>query len=596
MRFILFINLLLVTQWALGQSPQFWEKRGDEERSLSNWSGAFEAYQMAFDMDSSVFERRFKLAEMAFEMREDSMAIRLFQSLVKLDQGKIHPTSYFYLGQLMQRNARYDEVVFYIKKFKQKAKGKKEFSEEVKMAERLSNAAQWAMNQVAVDSIQWRDFAFRTPAGEGQPYWERDSIYYTSWQHSVWRMMKTDSMQKEVKSSNETWNNQPVLHMVAYKDGAWGVAKSESGLPVLIHKSSKDNQWETDATMNVSDAMSSMPFMAEWNGVVYLLFSSNREGGAGGQDIWLSRYAEGVWGNPFNAGEINTEWDEIEPRFIQGQLYFSSNGHLGFGEFDVFKVSGSPGVWGTPINLGLPINSCKNDIGFDVLREEKGERWLLGSSRKDNGCCQDVFVYHWKNQQKGPVDTVPLVMKRIQQWLPLKLYFHNDEPNPNSWDTLTKWTFTECQISYLEKEPMYIQQFNGDIAAQEDWESFKDVELVKTYNRLQAILVILEERLILRDTITLVVRGFASPLADGKYNKNLTSRRIESLRNEIKNFRNGALVPYLDSTLFIQAIPYGESNSKKVSDDKKNQKQSVYSSSARLERRIEIEAIEWRTH
>jgi hypothetical protein len=143
---------------------------------------------------------------------------------------------------------------------------------------------------------------------------------------------------------------------------------------------------------------------------------------------------------------------------------------------------------------------------------------------------------------------------------------------------------------------MYIQQFNGDIAAQEDWESFKDVELVKTYNRLQAILVILEERLILRDTITLVVRGFASPLADGKYNKNLTSRRIESLRNEIKNFRNGALVPYLDSTLFIQAIPYGESNSKKVSDDKKNQKQSVYSSSARLERRIEIEAIEWRTH
>jgi hypothetical protein len=68
------------------------------------------------------------------------------------------------------------------------------------------------------------------------------------------------------------------------------------------------------------------------------------------------------------------------------------------------------------------------------------------------------------------------------------------------------------------------------------------------------------------------------------------------LRNEIKKFRNGALVPYLDSTLFIQAIPYGESNSKKVSDDKKNQKQSVYSSPARLERRIEIEAIEWRTH
>ncbi|MEN9394271.1 MAG: hypothetical protein RL362_492 [Bacteroidota bacterium] len=596
MRFILFINVLLMSQWAWGQSPQFWEKRGDQERSVSNWSGAFEAYQMAFEMDSSAFERRFKLAEMAYEMRQDTQAIRLFQSLVKMDQGKIHPMSYFYLGLLMQRNARYDEVVFYIKKFKQKAKGKKEFSEELKMAERLSDAAQWSLNQLVVDSIQWRDFAFGTSEGEGQPYWERDSIFYSSWQQSEWTMMKTDSTQKETQSFPDRWNNQPVLHMVAYKDGAWGVARSESGLPVLIHKSTKDTHWELDAAMNVSDAMSSMPFMAEWNGVLYLLFSSNREGGSGGQDIWLSRYGQGEWGKPFNAGVINTAWDEIEPRFIQGQLYFSSNGHLGFGEFDVFKVSGSPGAWGTPVNLGLPINSCKNDIGFDVLKVEDGERWLLGSARKDNGCCQDVFVYHWKRQYKEPVDTVPLVIRRIQQWLPLKLYFHNDEPNPNSWDTLTQLTYTECQISYLDKEPTYLQQFHGDLAAQEDWESFKEVELVKTYNHLQSILVVLENRLILRDTITLIVRGFASPLADGKYNKHLTSRRIESLRNEIKKFRNGALVPYLDSTLFIQAIPYGESNSKKVSDDKKNQKQSVFSSSARLERRIEIEAIEWRSH
>jgi hypothetical protein len=142
MRFILFINLLLVTILGWSQSPQYWEKHGDEQKSNSNWPGAFEAYQRAFEMDSSVFERRYKLAEMAYETREDPLAIRLFQSLVKIDQGKIHPTSYFYLGQLMQRNARYDEVVFYVKKFKQKTKGKKEFSEEGKMAEWLLNAAQ----------------------------------------------------------------------------------------------------------------------------------------------------------------------------------------------------------------------------------------------------------------------------------------------------------------------------------------------------------------------------------------------------------------------------------------------------------------------
>ncbi len=596
MRFILFINLLLVTFFGWSQSPQYWEKHGDEEKSISNWPGAFEAYQRAFEMDSSVFERRFKLAETAYEMREDPLAIRLFQALVKIDQGKIHPTSYFYLGQLMQRNARYDEVVFYIKKFKQKTKGKKEISEEGKTAERLLNAAQWAMNQVRVDSIQWSDFAFQTSEGEGQPYWERDSIYYSTWQHSEWKMMKTDSAQKEAKSLSESWNDYPVLHTVSYKDGKWGVGKADNGHSVLLHQSTNATQWELDPAMNASNAMSSMPFMAEWNGVVYLLFSSNRDGGAGGQDIWLSRYTEGDWGQPFNAGQINTAWDEIEPRFIQGVLYFSSNGLLGFGEFDLYKVSGTPGAWGVPENLGIPINSCKNDIGFDVLKVQDGERWLLGSSRKDNGCCQDIFVYEWVKKQGVAIDTIPLVFIRIQQWLPLQLYFHNDEPNPNTWDTLTQWRYTECHQSYLQKEKDYLKHFSDDQAAIEDWEAFRELELLKPYERLNEILPILQQRLAMGDTIALVVRGFASPLAEGDYNKNLTKRRIKTLENELKYFNDGALLPYWGKTFKMASKPFGETTARSVSDDKLNQRQSVYSRAARQERRIEIEAIEWNTH
>ena len=598
MRFILFINLILIFSQGWTQSPQYWEKQGDEAAAMGNWPEAFEAYRQSFELDSTVFDRRIKWGQSSYEMREDALAIRLFQSAIKLDQGKIFPESYYYLSKLNQRNGHYDEVVFYVKKFKQRAKVKKDLKPLLEESDLLMASAQWALNQVAVDTIQWKPFSYNSEKGEGQPYWKDDSLYYMSWKDEGWRMLKTDTSMGKLNELPYNWEGKPVLHTVDYDGGQWGVGESASKNLVLLHRNGNSGAWKIHPSVNRTSCNSTMPHVGIWNGVNYLIFVSDRNGGKGGQDIWLSRFSNLEWSEPFPAGTINTSWDEIEPRFIQGELYFSSNGLLGFGEFDLYKVSGSPGAWGVPENLGLPINSSKNDIGFDILETKNGERWVMGSARNANGCCQDIFVYQWNKESVDltNVITIPTDIKRIEQWLPLKLYFHNDEPNPNSWDTTTQWTFTECQISYLDKEQIYIQQFNEDYQAIEAWESFKDVELVKTYNRLQQVLSILESRLMLGDSITLTVRGFASPLADGKYNQNLTSRRIGALKNEIRVFRNGALSPYLDKTLFIQAIPFGESNSKNVSDDKKNLRQSVYSSKARLDRRIEIEAIEWKKH
>lgn len=597
MRFVLFINLFLLMSMGVAQSPVYWEKQGDDAAELENWSAAFASYKESFDLDSSVFERRVKLARAAFESREDPLAIRYFQSASRIDQGKIHPESYFFLCKIMQRNGRYDEAIFYAKKFKQRAKGKKDYKTLLGQSDVLLSAAQWALNQTPVDSILLKSSSFNTDHNEGQPYWQSDTLFYLSWNDTGWQLMKTDTAQLKRYPSKEQWNGNPVLHIIAHQQEWIGVGKSSDGQLVLLNKSSLTTEWSRMQLCNAQSGNSSMPFLGNWNGVDYLIFSSDREGGKGGLDLWLSRFTNGNWGIPFNAGDINSVEDDIEPRCINGELYFSSNGHVGFGEFDLFKVPGQPGSWRTPINLGIPINSCKNDIGLDVLKTKDEQRWVLGSARNSSGCCPDILEYQWLAIPKDtvPKTIIPTEVKKIQQWLPLKLYFHNDEPNPNSWDTLTQWTFTNCQTSYLNQESNYIQQFKGDAAAIEDWESFKDIELVKTYNQLQQVLLLIESRLTLGDTITLTVRGFASPLADGKYNQNLTSRRIMSLRNEIIMFHNGALRPYIDQTLLIHPIPFGESTSKKISDDKANQRMSVYSAGARLERRIEIESIDWKS-
>lgn len=97
-----------------------------------------------------------------------------------------------------------------------------------------------------------------------------------------------------------------------------------------------------------------------------LYFSSNRSGGIGGKDIWMSvRQQNGSWSEPINLGStVNTERDEQSP-FIHADnttLYFESEGHPGMGGHDLFVSRlDSAGSWSAPQNLGYPINTPSNE-------------------------------------------------------------------------------------------------------------------------------------------------------------------------------------------------------------------------------------------
>lgn len=105
-------------------------------------------------------------------------------------------------------------------------------------------------------------------------------------------------------------------------------------------------------------------------------FSSNREGGFGGFDIYrVKKLPHGEWSLPKNLGpSINTEYDDDAP-FIHPNgktLYFSSKGHKNMGGFDVFKTSLLPDEeWTEPENLGFPTNTTKDDIYFVISANER---------------------------------------------------------------------------------------------------------------------------------------------------------------------------------------------------------------------------------
>lgn len=105
-----------------------------------------------------------------------------------------------------------------------------------------------------------------------------------------------------------------------------------------------------------------------------LFFSSNRTGGFGGRDIWVSYNKDGRWTLPENLGtEINTRSDETTP-FIHPNgvsLYLSANGYPGMGGYDLYQSNKKDSVWSKPVNLGYPINTYKDEVAIVIGADGK---------------------------------------------------------------------------------------------------------------------------------------------------------------------------------------------------------------------------------
>lgn len=106
-----------------------------------------------------------------------------------------------------------------------------------------------------------------------------------------------------------------------------------------------------------------------------LLFSSDREGGYGGMDLYISHWDENSssWDTPVNLGNtVNTEGDEIFPFELNGELYFASNGHEGYGGYDIYRANFWNGhvLPGSLWHFPYPVNSVWNDYGLYINLEE----------------------------------------------------------------------------------------------------------------------------------------------------------------------------------------------------------------------------------
>lgn len=191
----------------------------------------------------------------------------------------------------------------------------------------------------------------------------------------------------------------------------------------------------------INDEVSDIPFKfpievnsGEWDADAFffndsiLIFSSDRNGGFGGKDLYLSyRTANGKWADAVNMGEtINSPYDEITPFLTNNgkDLYFSSNNVEGMGGFDIFKTTfdAKNEGWSKPMNLGMPMNSAGDDAYFRV--SDDGMRGYFSSSRTSGYGGKDVYVAYFRRLivEQMEMANVPAMMKFItgDETLPTK--------------------------------------------------------------------------------------------------------------------------------------------------------------------------------
>ncbi len=134
-----------------------------------------------------------------------------------------------------------------------------------------------------------------------------------------------------------------------------------------------------------------------------LYFTSNRPGGIGGFDMYVSQRAsvDDPWGSPVNLGPtVNTAFDEGNPAFSRDEhlLFFQSKRPGGFGGIDLWvsqrEQTHDDFNWQLPVNLDVGVNSAADDNGPSYFEnEEDGAPQLyFGSSRSGGPSGANIYI------------------------------------------------------------------------------------------------------------------------------------------------------------------------------------------------------------
>lgn len=656
-------------QWSFSQTVSQLAKAGDQKISEGDYYAASLYYRDALKKDEDNIDLNFKYSEACRMFSDLDGANYGYRTVIKLDKSNQYPMAYFWLGEVLRSNCecKCEEAQKLFHRFQTKYRKKDYFYAK---AQQETESCSWVrdhLNQNESIKIEHLGNDVNTPHSE----FNAIHVFPDRLQFSALRNISNDKknekylvrLYNQPPNPNSIFNPNGVNQELNIGNGAYSAdskkffftqceQKNKSTTRCDIYVTKYENYKWTDAEklsdhVNSSTSTNTHPAVGyDLSGNEILFFSSDREGGQGNMDIWLSKLnSDGTYQQAVNAGEkINTSGNEVTPFYDVNdkKLFFSSDWHYGFGGYDIFETTGESVIWTAPKNLLQPVNTPQNDLYYTLAIDNS--KAYITSNRKGSlfiaaeTCCNDIYAYNTGKKVERKIDTTvfvkqdtPMVhidtvlavatdtmveikkdvaveprlfindkLKNIKQRIPVQLYFHNDEPDARTLSDTTSLDYRQTYEAYSARLFEYNKEFSKGLrtdaklkAEKEIFELFSE-KVDKGYYDLVAFSSQLLNLLKDGNKVEITIKGFCSPLNYNEYNIKLGYRRVASLRNYFFHYRDGIFLPYIaNGNLCLATESLGEETASKfISDKLEDTRNSVYNPSAALERRVEIISVE----
>ena len=624
--------VVLFVSFAVSGSAQRlrdWMNLGDQALKAGDPYGALQYYGEAMKIDSAKGEVNYKYAEALRLNQQYAAAARYYYKVYRRDYGKVYPEGGAWLATMQMQSGRYNDAKQTWRRVRKQYAATPEsywYRKAVQAMRACDLAGEWTAEPPAFD-LDPADGAVNSEASEFAGFFDDSGqLIFSSLRGKFdtrGRLISPESdYVPRLYMADSTFAKANPLALPARMTEAFNYAVSADETRVAI--SSRDAEGHTrifilNAARNKILKVIPFPSDTAWYshpafGMIenreVLFFASDREGGFGREDIWYW-FTDQPEFAPVNAGEnVNTPGSEITPYYRSDtrKLYFASNWHYGLGGYDLFVSDEHAEEFSYPENLKPPFNTPANDMYYSINRVTgKGSvtsnrRGAIAASGE--GCCNDLWIF--AEERVHLEDSLPDIetLDDLNAYLPVRLFFHNDEPNPRTRAETTDQNYLETYRNYLKMLPEYETEYSAGLGeaaaneAEEAMDTFFRNEVDKGVENLKLFTRLLAQELSEGKRIALTVKGFASPLAKTDYNVRLTSRRIASLENYLREFDRGVLQPYIDGRaenggkLEIIKIPFGEYTASAVVSDNPNASNAIYSIAAARERKIEIVSVQ----
>lgn len=199
-----------------------------------------------------------------------------------------------------------------------------------------------------------------------------------------------------------------------------------------------------DASFN-SPSLDGCPFTSRDGKSFYM--ASNRPGGLGGIDIWVSTRAstDEPWGPPVNVGApVNSGADDFCPTLDRDghHFFFVSrrvvDGACGGSDIYVSRLRGD-GTYDEVENLGCEVNSAFDEASPFPLPQAGGPPVLyFSSTRPGLGAGGDLYVSEWRGSSYRTPTLIPGVNGPFDDGQPnvrrdgLELFFYSTRPDADA--------------------------------------------------------------------------------------------------------------------------------------------------------------------